>query len=1654
MTDFYSQAFNFAGAVKGQVDPRTGLFAMNMPLVNLVGNNNLGPSLNVQLCYSPLSSAQQGLGLGCSLGLSQYDRSTRTLSLSSGESYKIVETSDQVFIQQNKARGVRFEKLPEQDAYRLTHKSGEVEWFTGPMTGGDIKVPVQLFTPIGHCLTLEWDWTHGTPRLLTISDESDQVLLSLVYEEGLTSLQVWPDSNEAYELALVLRNGYLSSLRHNGIEPALQWDFDYQQVGQRNLLCQVQAPTGLLEQVQYQDQVQRFPNSALVKGALPAVVRHRVLPGADQVPIETSYRYTSSNYLGFEGEGGSWSPDTDYLYGVPTSYRYGSTAESAGEVTERRYNSFHLQILEQVTDQECIHTTELHYDIQEGAAFDEQAVWFQLPVRTTLRYEDQRQDADSQGKFPTREEETRSEYDEWANLIRQTTPDGTVTEWQYFPPEGGDGAPAEQNGFQRLLAQQIVRPSSRYAAAPEQRTEYRYGSLPTVEGSESVLPGYAAVQVQSRQYSGQILLSSTSTFYEDDAQSTELGRIVRLQEDRYAGLEAGGQETAYRYTQDFSFALRAGLLVQDSTVRTFDDLVTSTSRSQSPWSAHLISETDPAGNITQYEYDGVGRLLRKCVNQGSAYEQASLFEYGFDSDGLPITTISDPKHNQTRSWYDGLGRMVRQSRREQGAEDWEPVSLTRYDAQNRIVESRSFDRTSVLGGASGLSPVSVVQTFQYDGWGRVCRQQSNRGLVQSTLNDPVNLCVVQQTENVGLGSEQTRYNLQGQPASSRRLGTDGSLGGEVQREYDGLKRLLSSTDAMGQTTRYEYDAWGRVCMTVLSDGSRIAKRYAPFAGTSTWMTEVSLNDVVQGTQSFDGQGRVQVQTSGQRSYSYLYENSARVQPCSITGPDAVPVHYRCIPELGEAVDQIRAAEIEQKFEYDPLSALLRQVWQDESRSQVMSYSSQGYLLQEQFEQSAHPLQTTEYRRSPNGLPLSFLDVTGVRETYMYNEVAQLKVIEDQQVQVGVDYDQAGRVVAWTVKAAQGDLSLRTRLTYDSFDRESERDIDNGHQRWTISQEYTLNDQLSKRVTRCGEQTVRSEWYEYDARHRLQSYRCEADETMRPLDAYGTPIHAQQFVYDANSNLLSCITQFEQGQDEAVFEYSAPDPNQLSAITHSHPAYPSRVELQYDARGRLTQDEAGRTLHYDALGRLKGVETGQGQSSTYRYDGYDRLISQVLPDSQTLDLYYSGDQLSTVASRGGKQQRLVSLAGTTVAQCQAGDPSQIRLLGVDAQNSVLLQADEQELRSQSYGPYGQRGSSEGFDSVLAYTGERVDPVTGGYHLGNGYRTYSPALMRFHSPDNLSPFGQGGLNPYVYCDGDPINHRDPGGHLSWSAWLGIGLGIAGILATVVTFGVAAAPVMMAEGVAAGLVAGVQAVGIVGAFSLVSDATMIASGAVEESSPEASSILGWVSFGTGMLSLGAGVAESLVKGLGKQGGRATERLLEAGESERGLGMSSLGRSDQDTWGGPKVREKGKNWLDYEDKASKSFKSYKKPGGGKIWLNKYEVFGEYGMSIVDEAVRNDREVVVLTGTHGDPHGVRLASMHPEQKFFNEDARNFAGHIERGKVKLIDMSRTSEEVLKAELQRDVDVVGLFCHSRNDRVLLDFLDKRTATSFIPPPCPR
>jgi RHS repeat-associated protein len=169
---------------------------------------------------------------------------------------------------------------------------------------------------------------------------------------------------------------------------------------------------------------------------------------------------------------------------------------------------------------------------------------------------------------------------------------------------------------------------------------------------------------------------------------------------------------------------------------------------------------------------------------------------------------------------------------------------------------------------------------------------------------------------------------------------------------------------------------------------------------------------------------------------------------------------------------------------------------------------------------------------------------------------------------------------------------------------------------------------------------------------------------------------------------------------------------------------------------------------------------------YRYDPLDRLISHILPGNSERMRFYCKSRLA-VEIQGALHHTIVQQGDQLLAE-QEGEGAALNttLLITDQQRSILhtLKAN-QPTQHIVYTPYGHHPSTCWLLSLLDYNGERPDPVTGHYLLGNGFRAFNPVLMRFNSPDNWSPFGQGGLNAYAYCSGDPINRRDNNGHFSF-------------------------------------------------------------------------------------------------------------------------------------------------------------------------------------------------------------------------------------------------------------------------------------------------
>jgi RHS repeat-associated protein len=168
---------------------------------------------------------------------------------------------------------------------------------------------------------------------------------------------------------------------------------------------------------------------------------------------------------------------------------------------------------------------------------------------------------------------------------------------------------------------------------------------------------------------------------------------------------------------------------------------------------------------------------------------------------------------------------------------------------------------------------------------------------------------------------------------------------------------------------------------------------------------------------------------------------------------------------------------------------------------------------------------------------------------------------------------------------------------------------------------------------------------------------------------------------------------------------------------------------------------------------------------YRYDPLDRLTSHVQSDTPQRHRFYCKSRLATEI-QGTIGYAIVQHDNLLLAQQQfeSGSPG-TTLLATDLQRSVLHTLKKNAGRQPiAYSPYGHRSAENGLTSLLGFNGERPEPETGHYLLGNGYRAFNTFLRRFNSPDSLSPFEKGGLNTYAFCLGDPINQYDPTGNFA--------------------------------------------------------------------------------------------------------------------------------------------------------------------------------------------------------------------------------------------------------------------------------------------------
>ncbi|MCA3174483.1 MAG: RHS repeat protein, partial [Burkholderiales bacterium] len=298
---------------------------------------------------------------------------------------------------------------------------------------------------------------------------------------------------------------------------------------------------------------------------------------------------------------------------------------------------------------------------------------------------------------------------------------------------------------------------------------------------------------------------------------------------------------------------------------------------------NVLTQTDGRGNVTTYQYDSQGNLTLQRDAAGNTVARtygannellSQTVYFSPDPDGAGTATASQPA--VTRYIYDSAVRL----RFEISAEG--RVTEHRYNGFGQRTASLSYtqDLYTTAGSSSEAQLASWAGTlsdktrasrvdYQYDGRGQVTSTTSYSRLNTDGSGD----ATTASTKNY-------IYNAWGQLLQAVTPNgvatTTNPNDGRSVYTYDGLGRLLSSTDASGAVTLTQYDAANRRISTTQANGLILTRVYNA-AGEVLSQLQSNATATLGTTQyAYDAAGRVRMSTdpTGVRSY-VLYDDVGR-----------------------------------------------------------------------------------------------------------------------------------------------------------------------------------------------------------------------------------------------------------------------------------------------------------------------------------------------------------------------------------------------------------------------------------------------------------------------------------------------------------------------------------------------------------------------------------------------------------------------------------------------------------------------------------------------------------------------------------------------------------------------------------------------------------
>ncbi|UUN28853.1 polymorphic toxin-type HINT domain-containing protein [Streptomyces sp. FIT100] len=793
--------------------------------------------------------------------------------------------------------------------------------------------------------------------------------------------------------------------------------------------------------------------------------------------------------------------------------------------------------------------------------------------------------------------------------------------------------------------------------------------------------------------------------------------------------------------------------------------------------------TDPNGEITESEYDALGRVTKVWLpGQSTSINEPPNYVYAYSVTASDLPWVSTGTLRGSGAGYNTTYQIYDSQLRPRQTQSPSPmggsvISQTLYDGRGLAVSAQAdiwAESTepsgSIVETASGQAPVQTDSI--HDGAARAVQATTKHyNVVRWTTETSYTGDTVTSTAPAGGQATAVVTNALGQTTERREYGGPQPIGtdytttaytytpagqqatvtgpdnakwtygydlfgrttttadpdkGSSTTEYNELDQAVAATDARGKKLVSEYDVLGR--KTGLWDGTKT---------DATKLAAWTFDTLEKGQQDtavrYDGGVAGKAYTSKVTKY----DNQYRVTAGSLTLPDSEPLVTAGVPKT-LAFTTAYNPDGTVKQTGSPAAAGLP--------SEIVS-NTYGTLGQQQTAKG-----TTGYLQSAVYSPLGDLrQITlGTDSTSTANKA-----------QVNYDYEAGTRRLtrSYVTDTVHSYMLQELKFTQD----------DAGNV--TSIFDATTQGGASKPDYQC---------FTYDGHRRVteawtpKTADCAASgRTVTNLD--GAAPYWTSYTYTASGQRKTETQHTGSGSQATTYNYGTPDnqPHPLASTTGAKAA-----TYTYDKTGNTTSrpgTQAQQTLTWNSEGKLVGTsepaaggKPATGTSYLYGADGELLIRRNTTADGDTV-LYLGGTEVRLTTKGTAKTlsgTRYYTAAGQTIAVRTATvgvTGTKLNFLAGDHHGTSSLAIDATTLApTKRYtAPFGApRGTAAAWPDDKAFLGKPADTTTGLTHIGA--REYDPSIGQFISVDPLLSLDQHqSLNGYSYANQHPATAADPTG-----------------------------------------------------------------------------------------------------------------------------------------------------------------------------------------------------------------------------------------------------------------------------------------------------